>query len=110
MGKQRLKRVILHAISNEDLTAKLAEQDMAIVDVREPAEYAFSHLPNAISLPLGDLDNRMAELNKEKKIYVVCRTGTRSDLAAQKLAENGYDVINVVPGMSEWDGPTTSDL
>jgi rhodanese-related sulfurtransferase/TusA-related sulfurtransferase len=109
-GETTLEKSHPHVISNEDLTAKLEEDNMTIVDVREPAEYAFSHLPNAVSLPLGDLENRMAELDKEKKIYVVCRTGTRSDLAAQKLAESGYDVINVVPGMSEWDGPTTSDL
>jgi len=38
---------------------------------------------------------------------VVCRTGNRSDLAAQKLTAAGFkQVINVVPGMSEWAGPT----
>jgi rhodanese-related sulfurtransferase len=40
---------------------------------------------------------------------MVCRTGNRSDLAAQKLAEKGFTkVINVVPGMSEWTGKTNS--
>ncbi len=97
-------------VSNEELTAKLSDDQITIVDVREPAEYAFSHLPNAISLPLGELDGRLSELDNDKQIYVVCRTGTRSDLAAQKLAENGYNVINVVPGMSQWEGPTTSDI
>lgn len=83
---------------------------MTIVDVREPAEYAFSHVPNAVSLPLGEMEDRMSELTSDKQIYVICRTGTRSDLAAQKLADSGFDVINVVPGMSEWTGPTTSSL
>jgi len=47
----------------------------------------------------------LSELDKEKEIFVVCRTGSRSDLAAQKLAEKGFaNVINVVPGMSEWNG------
>ncbi|MBY6278267.1 MAG: hypothetical protein CWE10_19280, partial [Symbiobacterium thermophilum] len=45
-------------------------------------------------------------LPKNKTIYVVCRTGTRSDLAAQKLTEKGFtNVWNVVPGMSKWEGP-----
>ncbi|MDQ0484443.1 sulfurtransferase TusA family protein [Guptibacillus hwajinpoensis] len=97
-------------ISNDDLEAKLSDDNITIVDVREPAEYVFSHLPNAISIPLGEMENRMSELSSDKQIYVICRTGTRSDLAAQQLAESGYDVINVVPGMSEWAGPTTSSL
>ncbi|KMM37051.1 sulfurtransferase TusA family protein [Guptibacillus hwajinpoensis] len=97
-------------ISNDDLETKLADENITIVDVREPAEYVFSHLPNAISIPLGEMENRMSELSSDKQIYVICRTGTRSDLAAQQLADSGYDVINVVPGMSEWAGPTTSSL
>ncbi|MET3699375.1 rhodanese-related sulfurtransferase [Bacillus oleivorans] len=95
-----------NVISNDDLLSKLGEDGQyTIIDVREEAEYAFNHIPNAISIPLGDLENRLEELNKEHEIYVVCRTGNRSDLAAQKLAEKGYGkVYNVVPGMSEWTG------
>jgi rhodanese-related sulfurtransferase len=60
---------------------------------------------------LGELENRLDELSKEEDIFVVCRTGNRSDLAAQKLAEKGFTkVINVVPGMSQWSGKTTSFL
>ncbi|MBO0960206.1 sulfurtransferase TusA family protein [Neobacillus sp. MM2021_6] len=95
--------------TNEVLKSKLAENENIIVlDVREAAEYAFTHIPNAISIPLGELDERLSELKKDDEIFVVCRTGNRSDLAAQKLAENGFTkVINVVPGMSNWTGNTT---
>jgi rhodanese-related sulfurtransferase len=56
---------------------------------------------------LGELEERLGELNKEEEVFVVCRTGNRSDLAAQKLAESGFTkVINVVPGMSQWSGET----
>ncbi|MBM7573271.1 sulfurtransferase TusA family protein [Aquibacillus albus] len=93
--------------SNEELESKLI-QDIVVLDVREPAEYAFNHIPSAVSIPLGELEDRMNELNKNDEIYVVCRTGSRSDLAAQKLAENGFEkVINVIPGMSQWTGKTT---
>jgi rhodanese-related sulfurtransferase/TusA-related sulfurtransferase len=96
-------------ISNEDLEKRLeSNENIVLVDVREAAEYAFGHISNAFSIPLGELDRRIGELNKENEIYLVCRTGNRSDLAAQKLTEEGFkNVINVVPGMSQWTGKTT---
>jgi rhodanese-related sulfurtransferase/TusA-related sulfurtransferase len=96
--------------SNEELEKKLlANENIVVLDVREAAEYAFNHIANAISIPLGELENRFSELNTGDEIYVVCRTGNRSDLAAQKLAEKGFsNVINVVPGMSAWSGKTNS--
>ncbi|QCJ42723.1 hypothetical protein FAY30_12835 [Bacillus sp. S3] len=98
-----------NTINNDDLEKKLeANENIVLLDVREAAEFAFNHIPNAISIPIGELEERMAELNNENEIYVVCRTGNRSDLAAQKLSEKGFTtVINVVPGMSQWMGQTT---
>ena len=96
-------------INNDELDIKLKDNDKIVVlDVREEAEFIFNHIPGALSIPLGDLEDRIDELNKEDIIYVICRTGNRSDLAAQKLAENGFtQVYNVVPGMSQWTGKTT---
>lgn len=98
-----------YVINNEELEKKIeAKEEIVVIDVREAAEFAFDHIPNAISIPLGELEERMGELNKQAEIYVVCRTGNRSDLAAQKLAGVGFtNVFNVVPGMSQWTGKTT---
>ncbi|MGJ7923243.1 sulfurtransferase TusA family protein [Neobacillus sp. LXY-4] len=95
--------------TNEELAELLQkEENLVVLDVREEAEYAFNHIPNAVSIPLGELEQRFNELNKEDAIYVVCRTGSRSDFAAQILTKNGFkNVINVLPGMSEWTGKTT---
>lgn len=97
-----------HTLTNEELQKKLeANEKLTILDVREPAEHAFHRIPGAISIPLGDLENRINELNPDEEIQVVCRTGVRSDLACQLLAEKGFKhVKNVVPGMSGWTGPT----
>lgn len=97
-----------NVMKNEELQRKIeASQDIVILDVREAAEYAFSHIPNAKSVPLGELDEYLNEFDKESEIHVVCRTGNRSDLAAQQLTTAGFkQVINVVPGMSDWTGPT----
>ncbi|MGG3470482.1 sulfurtransferase TusA family protein [Neobacillus pocheonensis] len=103
------EKMHLNVINNEGLEKKLeANERILVIDVREVAEFAFNHIPNAISIPLGELEDRLNELNKQDEIYVVCRTGNRSDLAAQKLTENGFtNVFNVVPGMSQWTGRTS---
>lgn len=97
-------------VSNEDLEATISSgKDILVLDVREVAEFAFNHIPEAISIPLGQLENRFDELDKDKEIYVICRTGSRSDLASQKLTENGFvNVKNVVPGMNNWTGNTAN--
>ncbi|MHA6252721.1 rhodanese-like domain-containing protein [Oceanobacillus sp. CAU 1775] len=97
-----------HMISNADLQRKLAANEkVVVVDVREHAEYAFNHIPGAVSIPLGELENCLHELDKADEIYVICRTGNRSDLAAQKLAAIGFtNVTNVMPGMSQWEEET----
>ncbi|RTE09827.1 sulfurtransferase TusA family protein [Paenibacillus whitsoniae] len=94
-------------IGNGDVAAKLAAgEKLTILDVREPAEFAFGHIPGSFSIPLGNLDSRLAALNPEETIYVICRTGTRSDLACLLLAERGFTKLyNVLPGMSQWNGP-----
>lgn len=96
-----------HLISNEELMHKLASgAKVTVLDVREPAEYAFNRIPGAVSIPLGELEGRLGELNAEDEIHVICRTGNRSDMACQLLAEKGFKKVkNVEQGMSEWTGP-----
>lgn len=96
-----------HTISNDDAI----NGDGLILDVREAAEYAFGHIPGAKSIPMGELTDRMNELNKEEAIYVICRTGTRSDLAAQQLAAAGFTKIyNVLPGMTGYEGELQKEV
>ena len=96
-----------HTISNEDAI----KGEGVIVDVREAAEYAFGHIPGAKSIPMGELANRLEELDRTQGIYVICGTGTRSNLAAQQLAEAGFtNVKNVLPGMSEYTGKLEKEV
>ncbi|CAH0172368.1 Sulfurtransferase TusA [Peribacillus sp. Bi96] len=107
-GEEQEEKQHENVISNEELLQKIEEnQNTIILDVREAAEYAFTHIPTAKSFPMGELEQRMGELDKKSEIFVICRTGSRSDLAARKLTATGFvQVINVVPGMSQWNGPT----
>lgn len=106
--EEEIEKVHPITIHNDELLKKLdAAENIVVLDVRETAEYAFNHIQNAISIPLGELEEHMDALNKEDEIFVVCRSGNRSDLAARKLAEKGFTkVVNVVPGMSQWIGKT----
>ncbi|RJE84366.1 hypothetical protein D3P07_23680 [Paenibacillus sp. 1011MAR3C5] len=101
-----------HTASNEELAQRLASgDDIRVLDVREAAEYAFRHVKGAISIPLGQLENGHLSLSPDSELYVICRTGTRSDMACQWLSEHGFSrVKNVVPGMSAWIGETQSEV
>lgn len=74
-----------------------------VLDVREPWEYAQGHLPGAMLIPLGQLGQRLKELNPEKPVAVVCATGNRSQSAAALLGQKNFKkVYNVLGGTSSW--------
>ena len=108
--EQNIEKKFENVTTNDELNQKLhSNEEITVLDVREEAEYVFNHIPNATSIPLGELEQRLDELDKENEIYIVCRTGNRSDLAAQILVSKGFTkVFNVVPGMSQWSGDITS--
>lgn len=90
---------------------QIINRDGLILDVREEAEFAFGHIEGAKSIPMGELEARLSELDKEQEIYVICRTGKRSDMAAQRLALHGFiKVFNVLPGMTSWQGKLTKNI
>ncbi len=95
-------------MSNDVLDEKLrAGESVVLIDVREEAEYAFNHIPGAVSIPLGDIEAKVDEINKDSEIAIICRSGNRSDLAAQILTKHGFTkVYNVMPGMCSWSGET----
>jgi len=85
------------------LNEKLGSEDMHLVDVREPVEFAGGRIDGAKLMPLGDIESRHKELDHSKPIYVICRTGNRSGKAQQKLKALGFEnVINVQGGFNAW--------
>lgn len=74
-----------------------------IVDVREPWEYEMGHVAGSTLIPLGQLAQRVSELDAEQPVAVICQSGSRSQSAAALLAQKGFKkVYNVVGGMSAW--------
>ncbi|WP_226000085.1 sulfurtransferase TusA family protein [Paenibacillus sp. BJ-4] len=95
-------------ISHEELQTKLSgKQNILLLDVREPAEFALKHIPGSKLIPLGELENRLDELNLDEEIAVICQAGGRSERACQLLAAKGANnVKSVLLGISEWTGET----
>jgi len=73
-----------------------------LLDVREDDEWLRGHAPGAQHIPMGDIPSRMAEIDADATLYVICHAGGRSMKVAQYLARNGYEPVNVTGGMLEW--------
>jgi rhodanese-related sulfurtransferase len=79
-------------------------QNVFVLDVRESWEYAQGHIPESTLIPLGQLANRLDELPKGEPIYVICRSGNRSQQAAELLVASGFrEVYNVQGGMLAYE-------
>jgi rhodanese-related sulfurtransferase len=77
--------------------------DLQLVDVREPDEWAAGHIEGAILLPLGEVTVRARELDPERPVVVICRSGNRSASATGYLLRLGFrDVRNLTGGMIAW--------
>lgn len=88
----------------DEFRQKEENEGVTILDVRERDEFADGHIPSAINLPLSELENRLNELNKDLLYYVICHSGRRSENACAFLSHRGFNVVNVIGGMSSWKG------
>lgn len=71
-----------------------------LLDVREPDEVAAGTLADSINIPVGELPDRLDELDSSRRVLVFCRSGGRSTAAAKLLTEAGFvDVVNLSGGM-----------
>ena len=95
-------------VSIGDLDAAItANKGWQLVDVREAREFATGHIKMALSRPMGDLENNLAQISKDKDIVLIDLNGTRSESAWRLLVEKGYDENKVkvlTGGMLQWRG------
>ena len=81
-----------------------------VLDVRTEEEYfgPLGHINGAILIPIDQLENRLSELEiyKNNTIYVVCRSGNRSNFGKDILNANNFKAINVDGGMLAWKADT----
>ena len=76
---------------------------IALLDVREPGEWSGGVIENSARIPLGELQSRTGELDRERLLVVHCRGGNRSSLATSLLRRAGFrDVANLTGGFEAW--------
>jgi rhodanese-related sulfurtransferase len=88
----------------KDLQSMLGDQQPPMVlDVREPWELKVCTLPNITHIPMRDIHARIGELDKQKRIVVLCHHGVRSQFVANFLAQQGYaHIFNLRGGIDAW--------
>ncbi len=92
-------------ITPEQVQEKIEnEENVNIIDVREDHEVVNGMVPGAAHIRLGDIPERMNELDKDKEYILICHGGVRSENAAHYLQENGYKVASMAGGMMHWQG------
>ena len=92
-------------ISQEEAKAMMDTQVVIILDVREQDEYDSGHIPGAVLLPVGTIDETTAAEvipEKDSTVLVFCRSGNRSKTASAALAELGYTNIYEFGGINTW--------
>ena len=76
------------------------EKDYIIIDVRTKEEYESGHIKGAINIPVDDINS--IDIDKTKKIIVYCKSGKRSNNAANILLNKGYKYIYDMGGINNW--------
>lgn len=81
-----------------------SERDYIVLDVRTPEEYSEGHIAGAVLIPYDEIEDRAEDElpEKDKLILVYCRSGRRSSIAAQALAELGYTNVKEFGGIEDW--------
>lgn len=95
----------MEVITATELKARLdAGDDIQLIDVRQPDEYAFARIEGAKLIPLGEITARMTELDPNRETVIHCKMGGRSARAIEALKRAGFagDLKNLAGGITAW--------
>ncbi|HZA84329.1 MAG TPA: rhodanese-like domain-containing protein, partial [Actinomycetes bacterium] len=99
-------RDALEPVTRQELARRLRDGDrLVVLDVRPAAEHAAGHLPEAVSIPVGELRRRLAELPRDREIVAYCR-GPYCAFAHEAVAilgEAGLSARRLEDGLPEWE-------
>lgn len=78
--------------------------DVQLIDVRQPAEFNFARIPGSKLIPLGEIMNRMDEIDSERDTVIHCKMGGRSAQAIMALERAGFkgNLRNLRGGITAW--------
>lgn len=91
-------------ISATELKTRIQhEPQLLLLDVREPNEFEYASIENSVLIPLNQIPQKLAELNPQQEIVVICHHGVRSSQACMYLVNSGFEyVANLTGGIDAW--------
>ncbi|MFZ2407652.1 MAG: rhodanese-like domain-containing protein [Methylobacter sp.] len=91
-------------ISATELQTKIQnEPNLFLLDVRETNEFEYARIENSVLIPLNQIPQRLAELNPQQEMVVICHHGVRSRQACMYLVNSGFEhVTNLAGGIDAW--------
>jgi rhodanese-related sulfurtransferase len=97
----------LENLSAEQVRERLKNtREYVFIDVREPQEYKQGHIQGFKNIPLSQLTQRLAEIDRNKEVILACRSGMRSTTAAKILRKNGFTrIAHLKNGILSWHDP-----
>ena len=107
---ENIKNGVVKQFYYEDISALREKEDVILLDTRTPFEYMRGRADGFVNIPLDDLRERIGELDKSKKIYVMCQSGLRSYLATRILMQNGFDAYNFAGGFRLYSSIKNEEL
>ncbi|MBP3396564.1 MAG: CoA-disulfide reductase [Clostridia bacterium] len=107
---ENIKNGVVKQFYYEDISSLREREDVILLDTRTPFEYMRGCADGFINIPLDDLRERIGELDKSKKIYVMCQSGLRSYLATRILMQNGFEAYNFAGGFRLYSSIKNEEL
>lgn len=92
------------ALSQEEMLERLDRDDVTVIDVREPHEFAQGHLPGSVNIPLGQIAERLEDLDADHEIVAYCRGAwcVLAHDAVRLLSSHGRSATRLRDGIREW--------
>ena len=77
-------------------------ESLTLLDVREEWELGVASVPDVVHIPMGEVADRLGELDRTREVVVLCRSGRRSLQVANFLQQNGFQAVNLAGGILAW--------
>ena len=77
-------------------------ESLTLLDVREEWELGVASVPDVVHIPMGEVADRLGELDRSREVVVLCRSGRRSLQVANFLQQNGFQAVNRAGGILAW--------
>ena len=92
------------------LKIMLDNNEVVLLDVREPHEVEICNVKGGLFIPMNDIPKKLEQLDKEKSYAVMCHSGIRSSHVANFLNAKGYSALNVAGGIDMWALDVDKDM